>query len=333
MESRGKKQALEVVARQVVLRYPELTTPETWEMVRPGFSGAIIWKVNTSAGSFALRAWPPHQSIPNRLSYVHGLMEKAGQHLPFVPRLVRQANGSSWTHQYDRCWEVTTWMPGRASFADQPSLPRLFSAIDALADLHVQWRGVIPVRGISVGLERRKQALALWPDLQLRLRENNLGAVDEVVDNLIKRSVTQLQYRVLHAQRLLDPWIGQSFSLQPCLADPWHDHFLFLGERVSGLIDYGSVREDHVSVDLARMLGSLVPRDKPWRMLALETYCERGSLRPEEWSLVDALDRSGTLVGVMNWLRWLVFGERPIVDLKAGLHRWSVLVQVLEQMD
>ena len=60
--------------------------------------------------------------------------------------------------------------------------------------------------------------------------------------------------------------------MQPCLCDPWHDHVLFTGDQVSGVIDYGSVKEDHIAVDLARLLGSLVEDDENAWSIGLKAY-------------------------------------------------------------
>ena len=47
-------------------------------------------------------------------------------------------------------------------------------------------------------------------------------------------------------------------DLQPCIRDVWHDHILFLGDSVSGIVDYGAMAVDTVAGDIARLLGSLV---------------------------------------------------------------------------
>src|SRR5256885_2022920 len=49
---------------------------------------------------------------------------------------------------------------------------------------------------------------------------------------------------------LLTPWSTGELALHPCLCDVWHDHVLFEGDAVSGIVDYGSVKIDHASADL-----------------------------------------------------------------------------------
>ena len=63
-----------------------------------------------------------------------------------------------------------------------------------------------------------------------------------------------------------------SFALQPCLVDVWHDHVLFTGEEVTGVVDYAAMRLDVPHADLARLLGSLVEDDEAGWRAGLEAY-------------------------------------------------------------
>ena len=40
-----------------------------------------------------------------------------------------------------------------------------------------------------------------------------------------------------------------------CIGDVWHDHILFEGDAVTGMIDFAAAKVDHVAADLARLLG------------------------------------------------------------------------------
>jgi homoserine kinase type II len=129
----------------------------------------------------------------------------------------------------------------------------------------------------------------------------------------------------------LAPWSDRSFPLQPCLCDIWHDHVLFDGDRVTGVVDYGSIKTDHVAVDLARLLGSLVSDDPVWRSAGLDAYAVTRPLTPEDRALVTVLDETGSLLGAANWLRWLFHEHRQYPDRPAVARRLATLVQRLEQ--
>ena len=100
----------------------------------------------------------------------------------------------------------------------------------------------------------------------------------------------------------------RSAVLQPCLCDVWHDHVLFEGDAVTGLVDYGGVKVDNVATDLARLLGSLAGDDPVLRDAGLRAYSRLRPLSLAEEALVPVLDRTGTLLGIANWLRLAVPG-------------------------
>jgi Ser/Thr protein kinase RdoA (MazF antagonist) len=129
----------------------------------------------------------------------------------------------------------------------------------------------------------------------------------------------------------LAAWRDRALPLQPCLCDIWHDHVLFEGDTVSGIIDYGSVKPDHISVDLARLLGSMAGEDMRLRSHGLEAYSRNRTLSPDEEALVTVLDRTGTLVGMCNWLLWLYRGGKPVDNMEAATARLATLVRRAEQ--
>jgi Ser/Thr protein kinase RdoA (MazF antagonist) len=118
--------------------------------------------------------------------------------------------------------------------------------------------------------------------------------------------------------------------IQPCLCDIWHDHILFAGDAIFGIIDYGSVRRDHVAVDLARMLGSLIGDDAAMFAAGLAAYRRVRPLSTEEEDLVRVLDETGTLLGTANWLIWLHHDNRHFEDPKAVARRLGTLVARIE---
>jgi homoserine kinase type II len=259
-----------------------------------------------------------------------------GQGLPFVPAVVGASHGRTWVEHAGGLWELTQWLPGRADYRQHPSRERLESACAAVAQLHLAWQP-----GVTAGrcetcpaAERRLGAVESWERL---LRSGwaprfPAGKADPV-HPVAQRAWSVLPSWVGRVRPVLASFSGSLWGLQPCLCDPWHDNLLFDGERLSGLVDHGSVKLDHVAVDLARLLGSLVEDDEDGWRSGLAAYRAVRPLSPQEEELARALDRTGTVVGVVQWLRWLYEQGRAFADRAKAAARLGILVQRVERWD
>ncbi len=58
---------------------------------------------------------------------------------------------------------------------------------------------------------------------------------------------------------------SRSVMLQPCLRDARPEHFLFEGDQLSGLVDFGAMAVDSVVGDLARLIGEWLDDDQAGR--------------------------------------------------------------------
>ena len=116
----------------------------------------------------------------------------------------------------------------------------------------------------------------------------------------------------------------------PCLRDIWHDHVLFTGAQVTGLIDFGALRTESPAADVARLLGSLVGDDvEGWRT-GVAAYRRVRPLTENELRLVEVFDYSNVLLAGMNWLRWLCLEGRQFARMEQVIERLEVLVARLE---
>ncbi|MGH7170539.1 MAG: phosphotransferase [Gemmataceae bacterium] len=298
-----------------------------------GFSGAVLWRIDGPTETLCLRAWPSHETSP-RLDFRHRLMSVARQGgLHFVPTIFATLEGVSAVEQAGRLWELTDWLPGRSDFHQHPSAARLEAACTALAQLHTIWRSQSNAAAVCPAVQRRLTLLDEWQRL---LRSGwHLLAVAENSDPLrpmIERAWHVLPSAIEQVPLRLQRWLGGNSRVQPCLCDLWHDHLLFDGDRLSGLIDYGAVKIDHVAVDLARMLGSLVGSDAAGWRTGLQAYRRLAPLTEEAEELAHALDETGIVLGVANWLRWLYEEKRAFPDRTAVALRIAELVTRLETL-
>ncbi len=252
-----------------------------------GFSGARLWRLSTPAGDFCLKASRVGEAPrPMRFEW----MARAAA-LPFVPALV-PVNGRPFL-EMGRVWELQAWMPGRADYRDAPSEARLRAACVALARLHAALlHRPTPGVGEIPAVMRRLEALA-----------------EPTPDAVLARLAAE-------ARRELSAWRG-AVSLQPCLCDIWHDHVLFTGDGVTGVVDYSAMCPDAAAGDVARLLGSLVGDDEAGWRLGLAAY---GGLSPAEERLARLLDRAGTAAAALRWERWMREG-RPFADPEAARRR------------
>jgi homoserine kinase type II len=301
---------------------------------RGGFSGARLWRVEAAGQAFCLRAWPQSQSDPSRLDFLHGLMRQArSAGLAFVPGVIAASDGRDHAEHAGRLWDLTDWMPGRADYSSFPSAARLGAAARALARVHAAWEKLAPPDpGACPALARRLAAAAGWQQLrQSGWRPRFDAGVGDPVRPVAERALALIDRRVAEAPARLQSLADRRRPLQPCLCDVWHDHLLFDGDQLTGLIDYGAVKVDHPAVDVARMLGSLVPDDLAAWQTALRAYRTVRPFGDEEAELARALDETGTVIGVATWLRWLYEELRPFEDRHAVTNRLAALVGRVER--
>ncbi len=282
-----------------------------------GFSGARIWKVTTTAEAWALRRWPGQGLSAMRLTGLHQLVRHladCGVSVIAVP--CRSRSGETLVTHGAGLWQLEPWQAGVADFNQRPSLDRLRHAMRVLAQVHVSAARFLPSasavewfcsgrEGMAPAVSERLERLTtVWTPAQLevaveQVRFDEDGPLREVALPLLQcvRAGRELVLRDLREAS------GWRVPLQPCLRDVWHDHLLFTGDTLTGLIDLSAARTESVASDLSRLLGSLLGDDRPdWWQTALSEYARHRPLTVEEGRLVDVLDRSAVLMSGLTWI-------------------------------
>jgi homoserine kinase type II len=329
---------LNLVARSVLSEYALADTELAPLGNRGGFSGAALWRVKQANGDLCLRAWPIAGISEERLLEIQHLMELARDNgLTFIPAVLTTSAGSRFVKQADRVWEVSSWMPGIAATPTRVTRTQIQGTFTALARLHAAWAAVGSDRGPCPGIRRRLEAVREWDErVQPALRSPRLPGFRQrtgadPATPWAERAAQLLQIHAANIPVKLGAWIDPFLPLQSCLCDIWHDHVLFEGDVVTGLVDFGGVKLDHVAVDLARLLGSLVEDRAELRSAGLEAYSRIRPLSLEEEQLVSVLDETGTLVGLVTWLKWLYVDDKPFDDRSSAARRLQALVDRVER--
>jgi len=251
--------------------------------------------------------------------------------LTYVPTVYRTREGQTWVEHAGQRWDLTAWMPGQADFHARPGHARLEAACTALARLHLAWAEEGTGVSACPAVLRRLDCLRQWTALVRSGWRPQLDAQEmDAVGPWAEQSWDLLAKLVPRLGDQLAPWTRLPVQAQPCLCDIWHDHVLFDGDTVTGVVDYGSIKTDHVAVDLARLLGSLIGDDRELRAVGFEAYRRVRALSAEEEVLVKVLDETGTVLGAANWLRWLYYEGRQYEDRQAVARRLAELVKRME---
>lgn len=291
-----------------------------------GFSGALLWRVAAQRGPLCLRRWPREHPKAERLEFIQAVLwhvDQEGFHQVPLPIETRHRHGYLW--HAGHLWELSPWLAGRGDYRQRPSPARLTNALTALARFHVA-AATFPLpetlAAASPGIVDRRQRLARltqggmvelraaiagrdWPELAARGGEllARAAATAAKVEPLLERAA---QIRV---------------TVQPCIRDIWHPHVLFVGDEVSGIVDFGSLRADHVACDIARLLGSMAGDDPQAWQRGLEAYQSVRPLEADELLLVAAFDKSTVLMGGLQWLEWIYLENRQFADRAAVMVR------------
>ncbi len=337
----------DATVREVLSRYVPRVRPLRVESLgnRGGFSGAALWRVVTAAGDFALRRWPSPGLPRDRILGLHRLLEHLRRSgLTFVAVPLRSGDGTSLHRHLDRDWQLEPWLPGLADFQARPTRERLRAALAALAQWHLAAERFVPESAAAVWFASRtaspspavaeRLAILLAAGSEpMRIIEQRLSTSNASTVNAICRRVLDLfrwgRDRVFAELQLIR---NVAIRLQPCLRDVWHDHVLFVGDEVTGVIDPSACRTESVASDLSRLIGSLVQDDRAGWDFALTEYQRYRTLTASELALVPVLDRSGVLLGGWTWLEWLFVERRPLPDPDAVERRLKIIVARMEEL-
>ena len=257
-------------AHAVLANYPPDCQPTHIEPLGSagGMSGAQFWRIVSSRGKFILRRWPTEHPSPERLRFIHAVLRHAATRgCGFLPLPVTTGRGQSFVEHAGHLWELAPWLPGTADYDRSPRLQKLRAAMRALALFHnatadfqfdapiaaTQWLAGAP----PAPARHLTRLHELTPDQINDLSRSIRDTTWPDLAPLARHFVAALSRAVPHSIAQLEPLAHARLPLQPCLRDIWHDHVLFTGDEVTGLIDFGAIDIDTPATDIARLLGSL----------------------------------------------------------------------------
>jgi Ser/Thr protein kinase RdoA (MazF antagonist) len=298
-----------------------------------GMSGAQFWRLTAPRGELALRRWPTEHPAPQRLRFIHAVLAHAeSRGITCLPLPITTRKGQSFVEHAGHLWEIAPWMPGRADYERAPSDAKLCAAMTNLAQIHLALA--------DFPIDATRQAAGAPPSVMrrlARLRELSSGGLQQlsgaVTDHhwsdlapLARQFLALLTVGMPHAIAQLEPLAQVTVSLQPCLRDIWHDHVLFIGRKVTGMVDFGAIDIDTPACDIARLLVSLVGNDQTGWQTGIAAYIAVRPCSADELSAISALDIGGTLLAGCNWIRWIYVEGRQFENPTQVINRFRAIV-------
>ena len=304
-------------------RYPAAMRPTSPPIAlgnAGGFSGSDLWRVESAVGTLMLRAWPPGLHDRAHIDRVHRWLAGASQ-LPWLATPLPDRLGLTWQSAEGRIWEVAPFLAGSADLGRPPTEAHLAGMFAALGRVHREL-GLDATLGRSPGLIARNAELNQLLDREFGEFERVLSVVvgDESRD-LAGRWLTLARFA---ARRLVGPLRFEQVTrevhrLQPVLRDVRPDHFLFLEDRLNGLVDFGAMGVDSVATDLARLLGETVGRSATLRHRALIAYEAVRPLPATDRDSIPHFEAANAVLAGARWVRWHFVARRPFDDPRAAV--------------
>ena len=283
-----------------------------------GLSGARLFRFRSARGPMVARLWPEDGPGVDRIVQVHAWMNRAS-HLDFVPQPLPTIDGRTTVKLGDQVWEITPWLPGSADPGRPPSPAHLWAMFERLAD-YLSSMDLDRSEGLSPGLAERVRQLDRWlrddfADLGVRLRScptDPAASIARAWLDLARGRAPSLLASTRRASR-------RPLPLQPCLRDARPDHFLFEGDRLTGLVDFGAMSRDSVAGDLARLLSEGVGPSPEARAQAIAAFEGIRPLADREILAIESFGAANAVLGGGRWARWHFLEGRTFGDPGAVL--------------
>ena len=274
-----------------------------------GFSGSLIFKVDGQSQSYCLKRWPESTPV-EKLRWIHRVLifVVANGCAEVVTPLSTQA-GETYFQSPHGIWELTKWATGEPNYLAQPDDSKLNAAIDFLARFHQAaarfFFNFEPSENVGMASQRLDsfQTIASaatqsdWSVIDLpreRLRlfvEKGRGVANQLKDSL----------KVFRTQQL---------PIHPVIRDIRSEHLFYENDRLVAVIDFGAMRTDSVACDLARLLGDCCQGRAQCLEAGLDHYHAIRPLSQIERNLASLLYQTSIVVGLINWIDWLMVQQR-----------------------
>lgn len=291
-----------------------------------GFSGTRLWRFSGES-DYCLRRWPSGVSEARVRRAHRGLARLADAGIDYVPVSYAWRDGSTAVLAAQHWWELTPWLPGTAAVERRPSPARIMAAMQGLARVHRAWaEAETGQTGHPIPTLHRRWQLAEQSASAAGMIHRRMDTLPNPLPWVAARMTDAIRQHLPRVQQRLQAASTCSVPLQLCIRDVRRDHLLFVGDRLTGIVDFAAMGRDSVATDLARLLAEW---DPCVRQMVLDSYVVIRPLSDRECELCDLLRQVNPVLSGLQWLQWLVVEERSFDDWDAVTQR---MMDCLESM-
>ena len=275
-----------------------------------GYSGSEVWKICCGNKSFCLKSWPESFQDEERISWIHRVLLFAKANgCPEISSPILNKYSKTFCWHQNRFWELSEWALGISFENLVDEQPKWNSAINTTIRFHQATARFHFNFGESNNLKLVLNRLRNWKS-EVALLTNNFKSTDLILEQQFSRFIEdspKLSRNLLSQFQSLE---SLTFPIQPVVRDLRFEHFYFDADRVTALIDFGAMRIDSVACDLARLLGSMLDGDQAKIDFCLNQYANSRPLNENEIQLIFCLLYSSSMIGIANWLTWILVDGR-----------------------
>lgn len=305
-----------------------------------GFSGASIYRLTNSIGSFAVRNWPTSAASRDKIVFWQAVnsasqrgvatglssREFASQPFPSLMRWVASSPKPNWILPFeDHLWTLCDWVSGRSIQPSDVDVALIRHTAAILGVIHRTTLSAVDEQGIklavlpqpSATIQERKQFMKSLDNRKIEVDSNSGFFAKTKLTERVTECLWLLARLIASREQFMEICTVRERTCHWIIRDLWHANILVEPTgKFSSIVDLGAARLDWPGLDFIRLFGSLIglgaggwkgqADDEDWWQIALASYTE---VHPEH--AIDSLDECRLLsqlscgLSIAQWVRWL----------------------------
>lgn len=302
-----------------------------------GFSGATVWEVASQTGErFAFKIHVGDREKSEHLDWVHSVLRRCveeGCDFVAAPQRTSQRRDLHASVVSDEGFvgELSVWAKGGPVDAGSWTSEKIASAFESVGRFHKAAAQIGFDMRTSDGVASRIKILQTYGTQSARAKAE-LPAQSKDWQQPLRRLMDLVSSVPIKQVAVFANAFGhlslQAVPAQPVIRDLRAEHLFFVGDQLSGLIDFDAMAIDSVAWDLSRLIATMGLSDEQMEF-AVDRYHAIRPLHPLDTSLIAVVVRAAPLIAALQWVEWLAVEGRTFPSSTAVVSRLEKVHQQL----